>query len=314
MNRIDRLTAILVQLQGRRVVKAQDIADRFDISLRTVYRDVKALEESGIPVKGEAGMGYSLMEGYRLPPVMFTREEAVAFLTAEKLVEKLTDQAISSNYSAAMYKIRSVLRTTEKDFLENIDGHIEVIRSRKGINNNNHLNLQQVILRSIAEKKVILLNYFSHYKQESSERYVEPVGIFFLDHSWHLLAWCRMRKDYRDFRLDRIADLEITGEMFRQQHLSLKEYIKKMYEELQLNEVVLQVKKENLRYIGEQKFYYGLVAAKEKGNCVEMTFMTVCLKSFARWYITVGDMAKIQHPDELRNIVKTYIEKVSERL
>src|ERR1700754_194967 len=131
MNRIDRISAILIQLQSRRVVKASDIADRFGISLRTVYRDVKTLEEAGIPLIGEAGVGYSIMDGYRLPPVMFTRDEAAAFLTAEKLMEKLTDPLSDENYKSAMYKIRAVLKSADKDFLENMDGHIEVFRSRR---------------------------------------------------------------------------------------------------------------------------------------------------------------------------------------
>src|SRR4051812_19448843 len=125
MNRIDRISAILIQLQSRRVVKACDIATRFNISLRTVYRDIKTLEYAGIPLIGEAGVGYSIMDGYRLPPVMFTREEATAFLTAEKLMEHMTDPSSNENYKSAMYKIRSVLHVAEKDFLENIDGHIK---------------------------------------------------------------------------------------------------------------------------------------------------------------------------------------------
>ncbi len=79
MNRIDRVTAILIQLQSKKIVRAQEIAERFSISLRTVYRDIKTLEEAGIPIAGEAGVGYSIMEGYRLPQVMFTKEEAIAF-------------------------------------------------------------------------------------------------------------------------------------------------------------------------------------------------------------------------------------------
>src|SRR6187402_3596094 len=118
MNRIDRISAILIQLQSRRVVKASDIAERFGISLRTVYRDVKTLEEAGIPLIGEAGIGYSIMDGYRLPPVMFTREEATAFLTAEKFVENLTDASTTTHYKSAMYKVRAVLKNTEKELLE----------------------------------------------------------------------------------------------------------------------------------------------------------------------------------------------------
>ena len=114
MNRIDRLAAILIQLQSRPLLKAQDIADKFSISLRTVYRDVKALEEAGVPVIGEAGSGYRLMEGYKLPPVMFSQEEATALLTASKLVASKTDAGIRRHYTTALDKIRAILRYPHK--------------------------------------------------------------------------------------------------------------------------------------------------------------------------------------------------------
>ena len=129
MNRIDRISAILIQLQSKRVVKGQEIADRFGISLRTVYRDVRTLEEAGVPVVSEAGTGYSLGEGYRLPPVMFSPEEATAFLTAEKLVEKFTDSATSKIYSHGLDKIKAVLRSDDKHNLNQMYEHIEVVKS-----------------------------------------------------------------------------------------------------------------------------------------------------------------------------------------
>src|ERR1051326_614442 len=104
MNRIDRLTAILIHLQTKRVVKAEEISDRFEISLRTVYRDVKALMEAGVPIGSEAGKGYFIVDGYHLPPVMFNQEEASSMLVAGKLVEKLTDQSIRKAFESALLK------------------------------------------------------------------------------------------------------------------------------------------------------------------------------------------------------------------
>src|SRR3954466_13308775 len=128
MNRIDRLTAILIQLQTKRVVKAEEVAERFEISLRTVYRDVKALMEAGVPIGSEAGKGYFIVDGYHLPPVMFSQQEASAMLTAWKLVEKMTDVSIRKGYESALLKIKSVLNNAEKDHLENLQSSIEVFR------------------------------------------------------------------------------------------------------------------------------------------------------------------------------------------
>src|SRR3982751_2466850 len=100
-NRFDRIVAILTQLQSSRVMKAQDLAERFQVSLRTIYRDIRSLEEAGVPVSGEAGVGYTLMEGYRLPPVMFTQEEAASFVAADKLMQKFTDNKVAASYGAA---------------------------------------------------------------------------------------------------------------------------------------------------------------------------------------------------------------------
>src|SRR5678815_3741290 len=190
MNRIDRVTAILIQLQSKKIVKAQDIADRFKISLRTVYRDVKTLEEAGIPVIGEAGVGYSIMEGYRLPPVMFTKEEATAFLTAEKIIEKFTDASTEASYKSAMFKVRAVLRSADKDLLENMEEHIQVIRNVLPFNADTARDRLQPFLKSIAEQKVVHISYTAFHTDETTQRDIEPVGIFYASGYWHALAYC----------------------------------------------------------------------------------------------------------------------------
>jgi len=312
MNRIDRISAILIQLQSRRVVKAADIAERFAISLRTIYRDIKTLEEAGIPLIGEAGVGYSIMDGYRLPPVMFTKEEAAAFLTAEKFVEKLTDASTTAHYRSAMYKVRAILKTTEKDMLEGMDGRIEVLRTvnQPELASNDHI---QTILHSIAQKKVLAIGYFAQHSQEHTKRYVEPVGIFYLSGFWHLIAYCRLRKDYRDFRVDRIKNLTVTDEHYNSEHPSLKDYIAQTTKEKELDAVVIVVDKSIHYHLESQKYYSGFIAEKEIGDTVEMTFLTGSLEGFARWYMMFGEQAEIISPDSLRERVKEITEKLMKR-
>ena len=303
MNRLDRVTAILIQLQSKRIVKAQDIADRFNISLRTVYRDIRTLEEAGIPLVGETGIGYSIMDGYRLPPVMFTIEEATAFLTAEKLVEKLTDISTEESYKSAMYKIKSVLRSTEKDHLETIDEHIEV-QENPYIPKDRNSNSLQGLLKSISEKKVLSINYFANHSQENTSRNIEPIGIVYYGSSWHLIAFCRLRNDYRDFRTDRITQVVNTPLPFKKEHPSLKSYLKQMTREKELHHVVMVAEKEIVKYFGEQKYYNGFISQRElKGN-IEMTFLTCSLEGFARWYMTFGDKAEIISPPDLKERIK----------
>ncbi len=312
MNRIDRITAILIQLQSKRVVKAQDIASRFNISLRTVYRDVKTLEEAGIPIIGEAGIGYSIMDGYRLPPVMFTQEEAIAFLTAEKFMDKLTDNLTGASYSSAMFKIKAVLKATEKDFLEQLDNNIEVVKSRKTAHTNLDINpIQDILIEGISQKKVLCIQYFANHSQQKTKRMVEPVGIFYLDNFWHLIAWCRLRNDYRDFRVDRISDLVVTDTVFKQEHPTLKQHLDKVSEARNLQTVIIRIDKKAIPFISGQKYYSGFVSEREIDDKIEMTFLTGSIEGFARWYMMFADYAEIVSNDHLIYKIETILTKVN---
>ncbi|GGG99637.1 helix-turn-helix transcriptional regulator [Mucilaginibacter phyllosphaerae] len=312
MNRIDRISAILIQLQTRRIVKAGDIAAKFNVSLRTIYRDVRSLEEAGVPIIGEAGVGYSLVEGYRLPPVMFTREEATAFLTAEKFMEKMTDASTSAQYRSAMDKVRAILKTTEKDLLESIDGSIEVLKSQtqRRVNNNNHI---QTILNGIAHKKILCIDYMAGYTQTKTNRHIEAVGIFYLDSYWHLIAYCRMRKDYRDFRLDRILQIQETDLVFEGNHPALKDYLAQTASEHQLETIVIKVESKIINFINEQRYYHGFVSEKQTGNFTEMTFLTVSIEGFVRWLMMFGDHAEIMAPQKVKDKVSEIAEAILKR-
>jgi len=312
MNRIDRVSAVLIQLQSRKVVRAIEIAERFKISLRTVYRDIKTLEDAGIPIIGEPGIGYSIMEGYRLPPFMFTRDEATAFLTAEKFIENLTDTTTTKNYKSAMYKIKAVLRATDKSLLEEIDNNIAVLKtsSQTTINNNDHL---QILLNGIAQKLVLNLEYFSNHNQQHSNRDVEPIGIFFKDNYWHLIAFCRIRNDYRDFRVDRINKVTATDTFFNAKHPTLQNYLNQTVKEQGLELIVILVEKEIYAHLENQKYYNGFISEKTIDTRIEMTFLSGSIEGFARWFVIFGDNAQIVLPEKLKKRVADIIADIHKK-
>lgn len=313
VKRFDRIVAILIQLQSKRIVKAQELADRFEVSLRTIYRDIRTLEASGVPIISEAGVGYSIMEGYRLPPVMFTREEVGSFVAAEKLMQKFVDKSLGNYYESAMMKLKSVLRGREKDWISALESQILVDPTNK-LFNDSLPNALETLFESIAEKRQVFLKYQAVNRETPSERFVEPVGIYHESGFWYVLAFCHLRSDYRQFRTDRMLAIKSTKNNFTREHITLDEY-RSQYENTPKTKVVISVDKSVVRYINNSKMQHGFVSEKVKGNQVEMTFMTSYLEhSFSRWYIVFSDYAKIIEPESLKLQVKEILEKAITKL
>ncbi|GHV54026.1 transcriptional regulator [Bacteroidia bacterium] len=308
MNRINRVSAILVQLQSRSLVTAQHIADRFGISLRTVYRDIRALEEAGIPIIGNPGAGYSLVHGFKLPPLMFTQEEAFAFLTAEKLVRELTDSGNSEHYRSGMNKIRAVMRFADKDVLETVEANMDILQTFKSPSG---ANMLQLLLQSLARKKALQISYFTDSRQEVTERKVEPAGIFFSRAHWYLTAFCLTRKEYRTFRVDRIQSIQELSEDFSKQHPPLKDFLDDVRKTQGLEEVVILLDKDKASRIDDDKYYHGLFAEKVTGGSMELSFLTFSLDKFARWYLSFADIATIVEPERLKDKVRAILKDIS---
>lgn len=313
MNRFNRVTAIFIHLQSRKIVRAKDIADRFNISIRTVYRDIQTLNEAGVPIGSEAGVGYYLIDGYRLPPVMFTREEVSAFLTAEKLIEKFTDNSIDSNFKSGMMKIRAILKSTEKDMLESIEENIEVLNRRTRLEKSSNSNYIQKIIESISERKSINIRYHTFYSNEIKDRNIEPIGLFFSNGYWHTIAFCELRQDYRDFRLDRILNITKTDKSFRKKHPSIKDYLGKVTKEQNLETIVICVDKVVAQYLSEQKYYNGFVNEQQIDDKVQMTFLTSSLEYFVRWFLMFADKADIVSPNSLKLMLKEKLSAIKKR-
>ncbi|MFD2245350.1 helix-turn-helix transcriptional regulator [Pontibacter ruber] len=223
MNRIDRLFGIMALLQSKKYVTAEQIAEKFGISVRTVYRDVKALGEQGIPVSFEQHKGYFIVQGYFLPPVSFSSEEANALLLMEAMVYGFADKSIQTHYSNALTKVKNVLKTSQKEKLEALTSNIRLqIPACFQLNSDYLATLQNAI-----STKVMLELAYKNNKEEVSARLVEPIGLVFYALNWHLIAWCHLRKEYRDFRVSRILKIRSTDKPFtKTDHVELSEYMK----------------------------------------------------------------------------------------
>lgn len=221
LSRLTRLTAMVTLLQSRKLVTAALLSQKFNISIRTVYRDVKALQHAGIPVLAEDGKGYMLMEGYTLPPLMLSETEANALITAEQMVLKNKDASFVKNYVEAVTKIKALLRYSTKDKAEMLSQRIEFRPYDATSSSSNYVASLQV---AITDLTVIKIHYNSIGENKTTTRHIEPFALYHTQQNWVLIAWCRLRKEMRSFRLDRIQKMETTLEKFKPQTFTLQEY------------------------------------------------------------------------------------------
>lgn len=218
--RLSRLIALLTLLQSKKVITATYIAKKFNVSVRTVYRDIRALEEAGVPIGVEDGKGYSIVEEFRLPPIIFSEREANAMITAEQIILRNTDASLIQDYSDAITKIKAVLRSSTK-------GKSELLSSRvvyaQNFERNITSNYVSIIQLALTDFLVIKLAYSSS-ENNATSRDVEPFALFYSpDEKWILVAWCRLRNDFRLFRLDRIQSLEVSTEKFTPHKVDFEE-------------------------------------------------------------------------------------------
>ena len=223
--RISRLTAILTQLQSKRILTAKMLAEKYDVSIRTIYRDIRTLEKSGVPIFTEEGKGYSLMEGYQLPPVMFTENEANALITAEQLILKNKDSSLVQNYSLAIQKIKAILRGSQKEKANLLGDRIYFRDNYEEERTSNYL---MCIQSAITNFEVIEIEYFS-LEQNLTKRKIEPFALYSTQENWLLIAYCRLRKEFRSFRIDHIKKVQLENENFESHNMTLQEYFEKCY-------------------------------------------------------------------------------------
>ncbi|MEX0610017.1 MAG: YafY family protein [Balneolaceae bacterium] len=306
MNRIDRLTAFIIFLQGRKHVTVEELSERYDISERTVYRDLKALQEAGVPIGMEAGSGYYIVKGYHLPPVMFSRNEAASLLAGERLMQKWSHLDLGKAYLSALDKIRALLPPDEKLYFETLDEHTLAFHYRNERQPQPDEQIFAALQNAIFKKEVIEICYSSPYSREQTRRDVEPLGLLLMGNHWYLAGWCRLRSDYRMFRLDRFETFKLTGSKLpAPAGHTLKEFHdRNLHKEKELEEVSIWFEEKMVRYIGDQKYRMGWAWEEEAENGLVMTFLTSHPEYLARWLLTWGSSTRVVKSAKVKKRVK----------
>ena len=209
MRRADRLFQIVQIIRGRRLTTAALLARRLEVSERTVYRDIADLQRQGVPIEGEAGVGYRLGVGYTLPPLMFTQGEAQALVAAARLAQSWVDAALAADIETALGKILSVLPPAARAAAEALALYAPPL----AIDDAARARLQT--LREAVQSRRKLRLLYRDAEGAASARTVRPLGSFYWGKVWTLAAWCELRRDFRSFRVDRIDQIEVQDERFR---------------------------------------------------------------------------------------------------
>lgn len=225
MRKAERLFQLLTILRSRRtVVTARDLAERLQVSERTVYRDIQALSLSGVPIQGEAGVGYQLHPGFTVPPLMFDLEELEALLLGVRMVQGWSDEALGKAADRALQKIRSVLpdrlhfeNAVKPEWLLVPDFH----RDQSALHSDQ--------LRAVIKQQRVVEIDYSREDQQFSTREIWPLGLVFWGKVWTLVSWCELREAYRMFRLDRIKRLLVLDRHFiTTDKVSLQHYLQQV--------------------------------------------------------------------------------------
>jgi predicted DNA-binding transcriptional regulator YafY len=209
MRRADRLFHIVQLIRGRRLTTARYLSQRLEVSERTVYRDVADLQVQGVPIEGEAGVGYRLGAGFDLPPMMFTHDEAKALVASVRLAQAWLDPAMAQGAEDALGKIMSVLPVEARVAAE----ALAVYAGSGGLSEASQKTLQ-ALREAVQDKRKVYVQYLD-LMEKPSERVLRPLGCFYWGKVWTLSAWCERRNDFRTFRVDRIARLKPLEERFR---------------------------------------------------------------------------------------------------
>lgn len=304
MNRIDRLFGILLLLQSKRRVHSKDLATAFEVSERTIFRDIAALTELGVPITTEWGEGYSLLEGFYLPPLIFTPDEASALSLGARMLSRQAAGKLAEAGHLALAKLEAVLPHAARTLVEELSETIRFLlpEQRFNLDDPRLMTLRQ----AIRQQQVIDVTYHSYTRDEVTQRQIEPYELIYGGGSWYVRGHCRLRQDTREFRLDRIDTLQMLDEKFTRHSLQQAD---------QAYEIVkLRFAAEDRRWIAEYQNHAFQNEEILADDSAIMTYHPHHSLEMKPWILMWGARVNILSPMSLRDAIREEVLKLAEIL
>ncbi|MNC15427.1 HTH domain protein [compost metagenome] len=308
------MLAIVIELQRKGVLRAEDLAAQFETSIRTIYRDMQALSEAGVPVAGAPGTGYSLMEGYFLPPISFTAEEAVALLIGADFVKMRLDSEYGAKARSSQEKIEAILTEKVREETARVRSAIRLLNQHAAKTRRREKETFEQLRRAILQKRKVYFRYSKNLPESDgnrkSERTVDPYGLVFSQGAWVLIAFCELRQDIRHFQLSRMSGLAVRGESFN----VLPGFSFQDYRPADDRNIIVQMLFEPSirdRVQESDNFYMESFEPTEEGWLA--TFRVRRIEELLQWTLGWGAAVRVLKPEPLRQRLREEIEKMRER-
>lgn len=313
MNRTDRLLAIVLELQARGAARAQDLAAHFETSVRTIYRDVEALCEAGVPVVATPGRGYALMEGYFLPPLSFGVDEAMTLLLGADFVAQHFDPQYRAAAGEARRKIEAVLPERHRPELDDLRESLQiVVLDQQQAPTPEVQALLGQLRRALRERRTVRFRYHTRHAagghDASEERRADPYSLAHTAGSWYLLAHCHRRGDVRMFRLDRMEELHPTTTTF----VRPADFRLRPGDQLQDRTLTVRVRFDEAaaRWVRESRFFF-VTAQEETPEGLLVTLRVRREEDVLSWLLGWGRRAYILEPESLRQRLREEAEALA---
>jgi predicted DNA-binding transcriptional regulator YafY len=294
VNRTDRLLAIVLELQVRGNVRAEDLARVFEVSKRTIYRDITALSEAKVPIIASPGTGYRLMDGYFLPPLSFTPDEAAMLVLGTQAVRFAVDAVYREAAKGALRKLEAVLPPESRTRVQEL---YESMRIFSGWASPADVDKLAALRDAILDRRVVFLRYHSPRHTAPEDRDIEPYSLAYYRNVWHLTAYCRLRMDVREFRLDRIDELEVREEQFVRDPA----VVERPQRDPSRRTLVVRVRFDErmVRWVREER-HWGFREEQPGGV---MVFAVERVGDIAPWLLRWGATAEVLEPESVREAV-----------